>query len=65
MIGKHLGHSQLETTARYAYLARESAQEAPERVAASIEVDVLSLSPKSAESWACLPGKPSPLSVRV
>ena len=41
VIGKLLGHSRLETTARYAHLARDSAQEAAERVAASIAADVL------------------------
>ncbi|MYA95595.1 MAG: tyrosine-type recombinase/integrase [Nitrospinae bacterium] len=37
VIGKLLGHSRLETTARYAHLARDSAKEAADRVAASIE----------------------------
>ncbi len=41
MIGKLLGHGQLETTARYAHLARDSAQEAAESVAESIAADVL------------------------
>ncbi len=41
VIGKLLGHSKLETTARYAHLARDSAQEAAERVAASIAEDML------------------------
>lgn len=41
MIRKLLGHSQLEATARYAHLARDSAQEATERVAASIGEDIL------------------------
>ena len=41
MIGRLLGHKQIETTARYAHLARDSAQEAAERVAASIAEDVL------------------------
>ena len=41
VIGKLLGHSRLETTARYAHLARDSAQEAAERVAASIAGDVM------------------------
>ena len=41
VIGKLLGHSKMETTARYAHLARDSAQEAAERVAASIAVDLL------------------------
>ena len=41
VIGKLLGHSKLETTARYAHLARDSAQEAAGRVAASIAEDML------------------------
>ncbi len=41
VIGKLLGHSRMETTARYAHLARDSAQEAAERVAASIAEDML------------------------
>ncbi len=41
MIGLLLGHKQIETTACYAHLARDSAQEAAERVAASIAVDIL------------------------
>ena len=41
MIGKLLGHSQVETTARYAHLARDSVQEAAERIAGSIAVDIL------------------------
>ena len=41
VIGKLLGHSKLETTARYAHLARDSAQEAAGRVAASIAADLL------------------------
>ena len=41
VIGKLLGHSRLETTARYAHLARDSAQEAAERVAESIAGDIL------------------------
>ena len=41
MIGRLLGHRKMETTARYAHLARDSAQEAAERVAASIAEDML------------------------
>ena len=41
MIGRLLGHSRIETTARYAHLARDTAHEAAERVAASIEEDIL------------------------
>ena len=41
VIGKLLGHSRMETTARYAHLARDSAQEAAGRVAESIAEDML------------------------
>ena len=41
MIGKLLGHSQVDTTARYAHLARESVHEAAARVAESIAADLL------------------------
>ena len=41
MIGKLLGHSQVETTARYAHLARDSVKEAAERIAGSIAGDIL------------------------
>ena len=40
VIGKLLGHSKMETTARYAHLARDSVQEAADRVAASIAADM-------------------------
>ena len=41
MIGRLLGHSWIETTARYVHLAHDTAHEAAERVAASIEEDIL------------------------
>ena len=41
MIGKLLGHSDIETTARYAHLARDSVHEAAERIADSIAADIL------------------------
>ena len=41
MIGKLLGHSQVETTARYAHLAQDSVQEAADRIADSIAIDIL------------------------
>ena len=41
MIGKLLGHSKIQTTARYAHLARNSVKESAARVAASIGADVL------------------------
>ena len=42
MIGRLLGHSQVETTAGYAHLARDSVHEAATRLAASIGSDLLS-----------------------
>ena len=41
MIGKLLGHSQVNTTARYAYLARESVKASTSKVAESIGSDIL------------------------
>ena len=41
MIGKLLGHNRVQTTARYAHLARESEKRAVAKVAASIESDTL------------------------
>ncbi len=41
MIGKLLGHSQVETTARYAHLARDSIHESAARVADSLAADIL------------------------
>ena len=41
MIGKLLGHSQVETTARYAHLARDSVHESAARVTESLAADVL------------------------
>ena len=40
-IGKLLGHAQVETTARYAHLARDSMHEAAARIAGSIPADIL------------------------
>ena len=42
MIGRLLGHSKVETTARYAHLARDSVHEAAARIATSIGADLLS-----------------------
>ena len=41
MIGKLLGHARIETTARYAHLARDSVDAAAAKVAASIGADIL------------------------
>ena len=41
VIGKLLGHNDIETTARYAHLAQDSIHEAAERVAWSIAADIL------------------------
>ena len=41
MIGKLLGHSQVETAARYAHLARDSVHGAADRIADSIATDIL------------------------
>ena len=41
MIGKLLGHNDIETTARYAHLAPDSVHEAGERIADSIATDIL------------------------
>ena len=42
MIGKLLGHTKIQTTARYAHLARDSVSESAARVAASIGADLQS-----------------------
>ena len=41
MIGKLLGHTQVETTARYAHLAQDSVREAAVRVSDSIAADMI------------------------
>ena len=40
MIGKLLGHRKVQTTARYAHLARDSVKNAAERVSESLAVDL-------------------------
>ena len=40
MIGKLLGHTQVQTTARYAHLAEDSVKEAAARIAVSIGADI-------------------------
>ena len=44
VIGKLLGHKQVQTTARYAHLAQDSVKEAAARIAASIGADISSQS---------------------
>ena len=46
MIGKLLGHSKIQTTARYAHLARDSVKESAARVAASIGADLRAKAPR-------------------
>ena len=41
VIGKLLGHSDIETTARYAHLAHDSIHKTAERIAESIAADIL------------------------
>ena len=41
IIGRLLGHRRVETTARYAHLARDSVRETVERIAVSIAADIL------------------------
>lgn len=41
VIGRLLGHSDIETTPCYAHLARDSVHEAAERIAESIAADIL------------------------
>ena len=41
MIGKLLGHNKIDTTARYAHLARDSIKASSARVANSIGADIL------------------------
>ena len=41
MIGKLLGHTQVQTTARYAHLARDTVRASTAKVAESIGADIL------------------------
>ena len=41
IIGRLLGHRRVETTARYAHLARDSIHDAAERIAVSIASEIL------------------------
>ena len=49
MIGKLLGHRKVQTTARYAHLARDSVKVAAERVSDSLAAD-LDKTPRAAPS---------------
>ena len=55
VIGRLLGHSQVETTARYAHLARDSMHEAAALIAASIGADLLSSKAGSGTDRPALP----------
>ena len=41
LLGKLLGHNDIERMARYAHLARDSIHDAAERIADSIAADIL------------------------
>ena len=47
MIGKLLGHTQVQATARYAHLARDAVKTSAERVAASLAEDLAGASVRS------------------
>ena len=49
MIGKLLGHTRVQTTAKYAHLAEDSVKESAQRIAASIGEDILGGSAKPDE----------------
>ena len=49
MIARLLGHTKIQTTARYAHLARDSVRESADRVAASIAEDILLPEPPAPE----------------
>ena len=51
MIGKLLGHTQVQTTARYAYLAQDSVKESAARIAASIGEDTAEWQPQRNACW--------------
>ena len=55
MIGRLLGHSKIQTTARYAHLARDSVKLSAAKVAASIGADIL---PEAPAAGAAGPARP-------
>ena len=48
MIGRQLGHTQVQTTARYAHLAQDTEKVSAAKVAGSIEADIMSPSSEAA-----------------
>ena len=50
MIGKLFGHNKIDTTSRYAHLARDSIKASSARVADSIGADILDRTPRATES---------------
>ncbi len=62
MIGKLLGHTRVQTTAKYAHLAEDSVKESAQRTAASIGEDILGGSAKPDEDGRLAGGKSALLS---
>ena len=54
MIGKLLGHNKIETTARYAHLARDSIKASSAKVAYSIDADIFDHSERDGGRRVCL-----------
>ena len=51
MIGKLLGHNRIETTARYAHLARDTEKASAAKIGGSIGADILPADSAEAASW--------------
>ena len=51
MIGKLLGHNRIETTARYAHLARDTEKASAANIGGSIGADILPTEDAEAASW--------------
>ena len=51
MIGKLLGHNRIDTTARYAHLARDTERASAARVGGSIGADILPAQEEEAAAW--------------
>ena len=62
MIGKLLGHTRVQTTAKYAHLAEDSVKESAQRIAASIGEDILGGSAKPDEDGKLAGGETAGLS---